>query len=162
MKKIVQTLCLAIIAIVLLGCHKEAPKDEPVGNIEFREDGSLRIESPQGLAKGNFSIEIAETENALHQGLKYRENMNDDQGMLFVFDGKVPYGFWMQDTYMPLDMLFIDESGVIFQIEENTTPFSEERIESMAVNKYTLELKAGMVDKHGIEPGDRIVWNRNK
>ena len=60
MKKIVQTLCLAIIAIVLLGCHKEAPKDEPVGNIEFREDGSLRIESPQGLAKGNFSIEIAE------------------------------------------------------------------------------------------------------
>jgi uncharacterized membrane protein (UPF0127 family) len=88
--------------------------------------------------------------------------MEPDQAMLFIFDGKQPYGFWMQDTYLSLDMLFIDEDGTIFQIEPDTPPFSEDLIQAQAVNKYTLEVLAGTCQRLGIEVGDRIAWERTK
>lgn len=158
----VLTIIMLLVAITLCACKKPEPVKENTQRYTFRKDGKLSILSPQGEAKASFEIEIAETENTLKQGLKYRETMQPDQAMLFIFDGRQPYGFWMQDTYLPLDMLFIDEEGRIFQIEEHTKPFNEEMIEAEGFNKYTLEVLAGTCKRLGIEVGDSIKWERYK
>ncbi len=153
-------LCLALLS--LSACKKADPEPPETKQPTFRKDGELTITSPQGAHRGTFEIEIAETEASTARGLMFRENLQQNQGMLFIFDGAQPYPFWMKDTYLSLDMLFIDADGVIFQIEEKTTPFSEHLIDVNGLNKYTLEVNAGVVQKLGIQVGDTIEWNRNQ
>lgn len=162
MAKSICSLIFLLLLLSLNACKKPIESsDIPSGTI-FRKDGTLTIRSVNGAVKGSFDIEIAETSDAVRQGLKYRENMADKQAMLFIFDDQQAHDFWMQDTYMPLDMLFIDEGGKIFHIAENTVPFSEELVESTGLNKYTLEIKAGMARKLKITTGDKIDWERIK
>jgi len=155
-------LLVLLLASALLACRPEAkeksdPKPEtPI----FRKDGELSVLGPDGAVKASFDIEIASTEAALQTGLKYRESMQPNQGMLFIFDGRQSYGFWMKGTYMSLDMLFINYENKIFHIAESTTPFSEDPIEPDGFNKYTLELLAGSCQKHNIKTGDTIEWKR--
>ena len=146
----------------LFACQNQAdsPPVQEAQAPTFRQDGILKIMDAAGNIKATFQIEIASTEMELQQGLKFRESMQDDQAMLFVFDGKEPHGFWMQDTYMPLDMLFIDYTDTIFQIEENTKPFSTDLIDAQGFNLYTLEVKAGICAKNNIIIGDKIQWER--
>ena len=145
-----------------MACRPEAKMSDstPVPKHIFRKDGELVIKGPDGVAKGAFDIEIAESEEALQTGLKYRESMGPNQGMLFIFDGRQSYGFWMQDTYISLDMLFINYENKIFYIAEKTTPFSEDPIEPDGFNLYTLELNAGTCQKLNIQKGDTIEWKR--
>ncbi len=158
------TLILLILSLFfgLFSCkHKDASFEAKASEApKFRSDGMLKILSAEGDLKASFEIEVASTDAQHFQGLKHRESMQDDQGMLFVFDGNQPHGFWMQDTYMSLDMLFIDYTNTIFQINERTTPFSEELIEAEGFNLYTLEIKAGMCAKNNIKIGDKIQWER--
>lgn len=86
--------------------------------------------------------------------------MAPEQGMLFVFDGTRSHSFWMQDTYISLDMIFIDYDNNIFNIAENTVPFSTELIEPGGYNKYTLEIIAGSAGRLNIQKGDKIEWKR--
>ena len=162
MKKILYTLFLVSLVFCLFSCRAQADPEAEQGAQapKFRHDGVLRVLDSAGNLKATFRIEIATTEMELRQGLKFRDSMEDDQGMLFVFDGSEPRGFWMEDTYMPLDMLFIDYENTIFQIEENTEPFSTELIDAEGFNLYTLEVKAGTCAKHKITVGDKIEWER--
>ena len=157
-----------ILAILLMAfvlgskCSKE-PKDKQESSTisyEFRKDGELSILGKDGEVKASFDIEIVSRKDDVHRGLQFRESMQENQGMLFIFDGKQNYGFWMKDTYIPLDMLFIDYENKIFQIAEDTTPFSEEHIEVVGYNLYTLEVNAGICKKYSINNGDTITWKR--
>lgn len=154
--------CLVFLPLLLSACKKTAPAEESKPTPVFRKDGSLDILAPDGSVKTSFDLEIVEAESEVSQGLKYRDTMADNQAMLFILDGQGPSGFWMQDTYLSLDMLFIDREQNIFQIETHTTPFSEERIEPEKINKYTLEIKAGIAEKLNIQKGDKIRWQKNK
>ena len=157
-----QFLVLGLIGICFLfSCKKTAsPNSEPAPKYEFRQDGTLDIISPAGIKKATFAIEIAETEEELMQGLKYRETMADNQAMLFIFEFPDIYDFWMQDTYLPLDMLFIAADSTINDIYENAVPFSEKRITPHHPHQYVLEVNAGIVKKSGIKTGDKIIWKR--
>ena len=163
-RPMISLLCVLCAVLPIYGCKRESNppgdshKNSPV--YSFRKDGELVVLDKNGTEKARFDIEIAEHEEALQRGLKYRETMADNQGMLFIFDGKQPYGFWMKDTYMPLDMLFIDYEQSIFQIARNSVPFNEEPIEPDGFNKYTLEIKAGMAEKFNIIEGDKVEWKR--
>ncbi len=155
--------CLALIPLLAIGgCKKPAETSDQIAGTTFRKDGELTISGTDGQSKASFDIEIADTPDALRQGLMYRETMAPDQGMLFIMSDGTPQGFWMKDTYLPLDILFIDTDGVIFQIAENTVPFSEELIESTQVNTYTLELNAGTSQRMKLAAGDKIDWKRIK
>ena len=153
-------LILLIACSLLSACGKKPEPAPQVQKFSFRHDGNLDILGPDGKVKTTFRIEIAEGQEELMRGLKYRESMEADQGMLFIFPQVDYYDFWMQDTYLPLDMIFASSDESIFQIVENAKPFSEDRIAPDKPNSYVLEINAGLAKQLHITPGDKISWKR--
>ncbi|TLX12253.1 DUF192 domain-containing protein [Rhizobium sp. MHM7A] len=116
----------------------------------------LLIETTAGKTL-RFTVEVAATGDQRARGLMFRKSMADDAGMIFDFGEPRRVAMWMENTILPLDMLFADTTGTIRHIKENATPYSRDIIDSMSEVKYVLELNAGVVSKFGIKPGDRIV-----
>ncbi|MHA7772622.1 DUF192 domain-containing protein [Roseibium sp. M-1] len=131
--------------------------------------GPLQAQEPQtGLAEEalvitsgetqhKFTAEIAADDRQRAFGLMFREEMAEDRGMLFLFDGAGDRYFWMKNTPLPLDIIFIDAGGTIVSIAEDTTPFSESVIPSNGPAKYVFEVNAGVTEKLGIAAGDRVM-----
>jgi uncharacterized protein len=88
----------------------------------------------------------------------YRRSMPDSCGMIFVMPDYEPQKFWMKNTYIPLDIIFLDETKKIVTIQANTTPFSEAGVESYEKAKFVLEVNAGYCKRKGIEKGDLVKW----
>jgi uncharacterized membrane protein (UPF0127 family) len=109
-------------------------------------------------AKGpqRFTVELALSPEQQQQGLMYRRAMAADAGMLFVFDTIRPASFWMRNTLIPLDMLFVAADGRIADIHERAVPLNEESIVSKAPVRAVLELNGGTVARLGIKPGDVV------
>ena len=103
-----------------------------------------------------FQVEIADDPQERTKGLMFRRSMGNDEGMLFDFGTEQPVGFWMKNTYIPLDMLFIREDGTIESIAERTTPLSERTVPSRGEVRYVLEINGGLSDQLGIRPGDKV------
>jgi hypothetical protein len=110
----------------------------------------------QGGQRQSFRVEIARNDADRAQGLMFRRSMPADQGMLFDFGRVEPVAMWMQNTYLPLDMLFIRTDGTIARIAANTEPLSTRTIPSGEPVLAVLELNAGTAAKLGIKPGDRV------
>jgi uncharacterized membrane protein (UPF0127 family) len=107
-----------------------------------------------------FNIELAATTPALKQGLMFRKEMPEKSAMLFLFGQEESIiNMWMKNTYIALDMLFIDKNGVIINIAKNAEPKSLAIISSIKPAKATLELNAGIADKYGITIGDKILYD---
>ncbi|MDK4727321.1 DUF192 domain-containing protein [Rhizobium phaseoli] len=105
----------------------------------------------------HFTVEVAVTADQRAQGLMFRKTMADDAGMIFDFGEPRRVAMWMENTILPLDMLFADNAGTIRHIKQNATPYSRDIIDSMSPVKYVVELNAGIVGKLGIKVGDRIM-----
>ena len=102
-----------------------------------------------------FRIEIADEPGERAMGLMFREDLADDQGMLFVFEQTQPAGFWMKNTPLPLDLLFISSDGTVRDILQGV-PFSEAVIAAEEPVRFVLELKAGTAAKAGVSVGDKL------
>jgi uncharacterized membrane protein (UPF0127 family) len=103
----------------------------------------------------SFSIEVADTSAEREAGLMFREEMADDHGMLFVFEGEHEVNFWMKNTPMPLDLVFAGQDGRIRAIKQGE-PQSEAIVSPGEPVRFVLELKAGTAAKDGIEDGDLL------
>ena len=112
----------------------------------------LIVETAEG--ERSFSIEVADDPGERERGLMFREQMDDDHGMLFVFEDQREVGFWMKNTPMPLDLLFIAQDGTIKAIKQGE-PFSEAVISPGVPVRFVLELKAGIAGKNGIVDGEK-------
>jgi len=138
--------------IVCLGFALPAAAQQPL--LSFDKD-TLTIETAAG-AKHSFNIELAVTPEQMAQGLMFRKQMAADAGMLFVYPAPSPTAFWMKNTYIPLDMLFIAADGHILNIAERTIPLTETPVPSAGPVKDVLELNGGTSQRLGIKPGDRV------
>ena len=107
-------------------------------------------------AEHTFAVEVVDTAEERSRGLMYRRELGADAGMLFDFKTEIPASFWMKNTYIPLDMLFIRADGEIESIAERTTPLSERSVESKGPVRYVLEINGGRSDELGITAGDRV------
>ena len=116
---------------------------------------TLEIASKTGVHV--FSVEIADTEAAREKGLMFRKKLPEGQGMLFDFHREQDVTFWMQNTYIPLDMIFIRANGQILSIVENADPLSTKLIPSGGPVLGVLEVIGGTASKLGIAPGDRVA-----
>ena len=103
-----------------------------------------------------FTIEIADDTAERSNGLMFRETMADDHGMLFVFENTRPVGFWMRNTPMPLDLIFVGEDGKVAAVLPGE-PFSEAVISPDVPVRFVLELKQGLSKRFGIEPGNALL-----
>lgn len=106
-----------------------------------------------------FSVEVADDENERRIGMMYRTEVPDNTGMLFVFDDVAERSFWMKDTYVALDLLFINEDGTIHSIQHNAEPKSLALLLSEGAVKSVLEIGGTVAVKKGIEVGDRVVFD---
>ena len=104
-----------------------------------------------------FSVEVVATEEERQKGLMFRKELPEGQGMLFDFKVDAPVSFWMKNTYVSLDMIFIRSDGRIASIAENTEPLSERLVPSAGPVLGVLEVVAGTARKLGIRPGDRVA-----
>lgn len=105
-----------------------------------------------------YQVEIAANEAAREHGLMDRRHMAPDHGMLFEFPTRAPVSFWMKNTYLPLDMIFIDSDGTVRRVYENARPLSEALIPSEAPVTGVLELNAGQAARIKLGPGDKVKF----
>jgi uncharacterized membrane protein (UPF0127 family) len=123
---------------------------------------TLEIVSKTGVHV--FAVEMAETEAQREKGLMFRKSLPEGQGMLFNFHQEQPVSFWMRNTYIPLDMIFIRADGRVLHIVENAEPLSERMIPSGGPVLAVLEVIGGTARKLGMAPGDRVahpIFGRN-
>lgn len=108
-----------------------------------------------------FTIEVADTPDERATGLMFRETMATDAGMLFDYGfDQQGVAFWMKNTPLPLDMIFIRSDGTVTQIAADTTPFSLQPVPSRDAVRFVLEVNAGTAARIGLKPGDRLVHPR--
>jgi len=138
-------LVLSLVAPSAPGFADESQKGLPVE--------SLVVFS--GDTEHRFEVEIAATDRQRSMGLMFREEMPADHGMLFLFEGEGQRYFWMKNTPLTLDIIYIGATGKIVSIAADTEPFSLDTIPSNGPAKYVLEVNAGIAKELGIAAGDR-------
>lgn len=136
----------AVLAFAGLAAHAQL--------LQRFETSTLTIDTAKGAER--FTVELAITPSQQEQGLMFRRELAPDAGMLFLMPQVQPAVFWMKNTLIPLDMLFIAADGHIADIHERAVPLSEANIVSKVPVKAVLELNGGTVSRLGIKPGDLV------
>ncbi len=126
----------------------------------FVKEGELLFTDMKGEFKTKIDAEIADDNLQRELGMMFRDKLNEDQGMLFIFDTEQPQSFWMKNTILPLDIIYVNSKMEIVKIQKNAEPFSENSLPSVKPAQYVVEVNAGYCEKFGIKEGDRIVWRR--
>jgi uncharacterized membrane protein (UPF0127 family) len=127
----------------------------PFGALAAAELQTLEIVSKNGVH--TFAVELALTPEQQAQGLMFRKELPEGQGMLFDFQREQETSFWMKNTFVSLDIIFIRADGRIHRIAANTVPMSEALVPSQGRVRAVLEVVAGTARKLGIAPGDRVA-----
>lgn len=114
-----------------------------------------------------FNVEVANDNNTRAMGLMYRKKLSDNSAMLFIFPDSQPRAFWMENTLIPLDIIYFDQKRRLINISENTPPCKNTTTRcpnypSDAPAKYVLEINAGLSKKHGFKKGDVLNINLKK
>ncbi len=159
--KFLATLIL-FLGVFLHSCKNSAIKNKPSQQtskpVNFTKEGELNILDSLGQRKARFDIEFARDDYEHETGLMYRNSMKDNQAMLFMFNDEQPRYFWMKNTYIPLDIIYINAGKQIVSIAKNAQPLDETSLPSHLPAKYVLEIKAGLSDDYGIKKGDKVSW----
>jgi hypothetical protein len=126
----------------------------------FAPNNSAPLNNTACINSNCFSVEIANTEAEREQGLMFRQNLDNDKGMLFIFDKEGVYPFWMKNTLIPLDMIWIDKNYKVVFIGKNSRPCQVNgecpSIIPDAKAMYVLEINSGLSDRISIQVGDSV------
>ncbi len=134
-------------------CRAEAPRPAAT-TVASAAVEMVSIDTARGPV--SFRVEIADTDEERAQGLMFRTSLAPDAGMLFTWPRAAPRAFWMKNTYIPLDILYIGASGRVVSIAAMTEPFSEDPIPSHGDALGVLEIAGGRAAELGIDIGDRV------
>jgi uncharacterized membrane protein (UPF0127 family) len=138
----------------LLALFSTAPFLAPAVALPALPVETITIDTKSG--PHNFSVEVAADDESRERGLMYREKMAPDAGMLFDFKTPQMVSFWMENTVLPLDMLFVRADGTIARIKANATPYSRENIPAGEPVELVIELNGGRAAALGIAEGARV------
>ncbi len=161
--KTIALLLMLFSAFSLSGCH--ARTGEPGANGQQGElppsEAGLKqvpLSIRTAAATHSFVVEVAESGAQQAQGLMFRTRMPPDKGMIFPFAEDRLASFWMKNTVIPLDIIFIRRDGTIESIAADTIPYSLESVRSYEPVAMVLEIAAGRAAELGISPGDTVTW----
>lgn len=124
-------------------------------DIDFTRDGELSIFKNDSLIQ-TIEVEFAKNDMERSLGLMYRSSMDEHQGMWFIFPEEAPRSFYMKNTEIPLDIIYLDKDKKVVSIAKNARPYDETSLPSEKPAMYVLEINGGLSDKWGIEKGDRM------
>ncbi|HTN63895.1 MAG TPA: DUF192 domain-containing protein [Devosia sp.] len=122
------------------------------------DEGKLVLQTASG--DHTFHVQLVDTPEGRSKGLMFVQDLADDAGMLFDFKEERPVSFWMQNTYIPLDMVFVGADGVVKTVHANARPLDTTSIPSGAPVQFVLEIPGGVAAKIGLEAGDTMVHDR--
>lgn len=142
----------------LSACNNTPSRTIKEASVVFKKEASLGIFNLNGELFKEYDIELADTPYERQTGLMYRTEMNSNNGMLFIFEDSAIRSFYMKNTLISLDLIFLNESLEIISICKNTTPNNESSIPSLAPAKYVLELRSGQSELHQFTVGMKIKY----
>jgi uncharacterized protein len=152
------------VAVLFLIFNPFLPNKNQTSNrieLKFTKEGELSFFDKQNdEIITTIDIEIAEDDYERSLGLMYRYSMSDSIGMLFIMEEEVPQSFWMKDTYISLDIMYLNKDFEIVKIQKYTQPFSEQSIPSIEKAKYVIEVVGGFCDTKNINEGDFVKYER--
>ena len=151
---------MLMVLLTLASCKTENKREIKTEAITFTKEGELSIFRKDSLLT-KLDIEIADTEYETQTGLMYRETMLENQAMLFIFQDLEVHSFYMKNTQIPLDIIYIDDNLKIASFQKNAQPFDEKGLSSQVPVKYVLEVTAGLSDNLGLSLGDQIEFSKN-
>ncbi|HAV21976.1 MAG: hypothetical protein A2X67_14255 [Ignavibacteria bacterium GWA2_55_11] len=156
-----KTACAYVACLALLGGCDAKPRqqDRPVDTM-FVKEGELTFRRQDGTTITKIDIEIADDQEQRTSGLMGRPMLDERCGMLFVFEQEEPRSFWMMNTMISLDMMFVNGKKEVVTVHSRTIPFSTESYASSADCQYVVEVNAGFADRYGISQGDKIDWEK--
>jgi uncharacterized membrane protein (UPF0127 family) len=128
---------------------------------KFKDEGDLYFIDEQGDTISRLDIELAETDEEINYGMMFRKSMDENTGMLFIRDNERQQSFYMKNTYVSLDIMFIDSDNKVVSIQKNAEPLNEKSLPSEGPAILILETVGGYADKYGIGKGTEIVYSRN-
>lgn len=158
--------CAATLAtLALVACNVSAPSDaiakQPVAAPASVSPAGLQMVPLTISSKGKrhkFTVEVARSSAEQAKGLMFRTELASDAGMIFPFPTPKPASFWMKNTVIPLDIIFVRTDGSIESIAAETTPYSLDPVSSSEPVAAVLELAGGRAAQLGIKPGDIVKW----
>lgn len=159
---------LAAIAVILLIVKPFDKKiDETSGSgtekeFMFKKQGELTFTNAEKQILAKVDIEIAKDDYSRELGLMFRKSMEENQAMLFIFPVDQKLSFWMRNTYIPLDMIFVNSANKIITIHKNTQTLSDQSYAATENGRYVVETVAGYTDRHNIKVGDYINYIDSK
>ena len=159
-----QRLILISLSLLIIAIAVTAPITSHAGNWWQKLTGQKQILTTETIfietqddRRFQFEVEIAATEKEKSRGLMNRESLGINNGMLFLFGEEQNLAFWMKNTLIPLDMLFVTKDGTIHHIHSNARPLDETLITSPKPAAAVLEINGGQADKWDIKAGDKIL-----
>ena len=148
-------LCLSLVSCNTNSSQKELKTEE----VSFTKEGELSISRKDSIIVSKIDIEIADNEYERQTGLMYRSSMEKKQGMLFIFKDEQPRYFYMKNTEIPLDIIYISNKMKIVSMVKNAHPMNESSLPSNAPAQYVLELNGRMADTWSLKVGDSINYS---
>jgi len=151
-------LLLTLSVICTFSC-KTDKKTIKQTEVTFTKEGEITLFKTSDATKVTLDIEIADTDFDIQTGLMYRDSMKNNQGMLFVFEDESERFFYMKNTKLPLDLIYINADRNIVSFQKNAKPFDETSLPSNGPAQYVLEVNAGLVDTWNLSKNDSIVFS---
>lgn len=151
-----------VVFLLLFSCKENNKTSIKTEEVTFTKEGNLDIfKKETDSIITQLNIEFAESEYETQTGLMYRRRMENTEAMLFIFPDVAMHSFYMKNTAIPLDIIFIDEKMNIVSFQENAEPFNENGLSSRVPVKYVLEVNAGLVKEWSLAIGDQIAFERD-
>ena len=169
LKVVIGIILIVAAAFTIYQLTKESDKEtlnpkqnlREMSSFKFKKQGELTFNGKNGDYLSTIDIEIADNDETRTLGLMYRRELAENQGMLFIFPLERYQSFWMRNTFIPLDIMFVNKNQEIVTIHRETKPFAEVSYPSDEPAIYVVEVTGGYAEKYGIKEGDKIVWRRN-
>lgn len=150
---------------LLYSCNDEKQEEKKIDTPEivFNKEGIVfLIDAGTGDTIQTLDTELAETEYEKQTGLMYRESMEDNQSMLFVYDTEAPRSFYMKNTYFSLDIMYFGADSTLVSVQKNAVPRDETSLPSEGPAQFILEVNGGLTDQWGFEKGDKFSFKKTE
>tara|TARA_B000000460_G_C21355050_1_gene322921 strand:+ start:197 stop:694 length:498 start_codon:yes stop_codon:yes gene_type:complete len=146
--------------LLFCACNEEnKPPETEFDKHSFTKEGEIYIVNTEKDTLKHLEVEVAKTAQEQATGLMFRRTMKENRGMIFVYFTERPRYFYMKNTFIPLDLIYVNGENKIVEFNENATPLSEETLPNNIPSQYVLEVNGGKVSEWGLQLNDSLIMH---